>query len=314
MKYFIFDMDETIAHLYSVFYFIASIKIKELSNEVILSRILENKLKIAYKVFVNKITKEENSDLPLGIIRPGIIDIMYNLKELQSKGIINKVAIYSNNSHLESLQLIRDIIHTSIGSDSLIGDCIHWNHPLRDEERFLHEGATNKTWPILKNILINGPCGAPNTIQPTDVYFFDDLRHEKMFETLYFQVPPYTTKASFNRIRDIYIDALIAANLTNNEKQEFYTVVSNILLGINQPYNTLNTIILSFLRRTKCTIGPYVKLTKESDNGIMIMKSVIDILSLRSGVKDLKVEEGGYKKTRRARHRKFNKSKRIKKQ
>ena len=203
MKYFIFDMDETIAELYSVYYFIASIKLKELSNEAILSRGLDTKLKIAYEAFVERIAKEEESDLPLGILRPGILGIMEDLKQLQSKGIIRKVAIYSNNGHLESLQLIRDVIHKSIKSTTLIGDCIHWDHPMRGEERLTHAGAANKTWSVLRNILISGPCGAPNTIQPTDIYFFDDLKHEKMVDTHYIQVPPYTKKASFDRIEVI---------------------------------------------------------------------------------------------------------------
>ncbi len=324
MKYFIFDMDETIAELYSVYYFIASLKLKELivdSNKTnrLQDRIssgLENKLKIAYGSFVDRIAEEEKSSLPLGILRPGILGIMADLKKLQSNGVVRKVAIYSNNGHLESLQLIRDIIHKSIGSNSLIGDCIHWNHPMRGEERLTQEGAANKTWSVLKNILVSGPCGAPNTIDPKDIYFFDDLKHEKMEETHYIQVPPYETKASFERIEDIYVDALIAANLTDTEKQEFYRLVSKVLLGKQTPLNTLNDILYQFWIHTKGTIAPKVRLSSEGDNGIKMMKAVVDILDIRSGGKRLRSgsTEGSCRKTRRVKRRRFNKSKKARRE
>lgn len=325
MKYFIFDMDETIAELYSVYYFVASIKLKELITEAKsstkISRGLDSKLNTAYESFVTRIAREEKSELPLGVLRPGILGIMEGLKQLQQRGIVKKVAIYSNNGHLDSLQLIRDVIHKSIGSTTLIGDCIHWDHPMRGEERLTQEGAANKTWSVLRNILISGPCKAPPTIEPTDIYFFDDLKHEKMGETHYIQVPPYTTKASFDRIEDLYIDSLVDAKLTDAEKQEFYEAVSKFLLGTKEPHKTLNTLLQDFWRVTKGTIAPYVKLSPEGDNGIIMMKAVIDILNIRAD--GAKPTEGGRKrgrpqgssrKTRRVSRHRYNKSKRVRRE
>jgi len=190
--YFIFDMDETIAQLYSVYH---SLHYRDFIN-------LKNK---PYKKFVAAIVKQEISDTPLGILRPGILDIMTRLYKLQLSKKIKGVIIYSNNTYLESLEFIRDIIHTHIGTNQLIKECIHWDHYMRKEEtRNVH----NKTWNVLRNIIAKGKYKDPN-VHPKDVYFFDDLDHPDLkMNIVYYKVPPYTFKASFDRIAAIYKEAL----------------------------------------------------------------------------------------------------------
>ena len=75
MVYFIFDLDETLAELYSVYYFATSLKFE--------SGILESNLDKAYQYFVRDILLTEISNEPLGILRPGILGIMKKLKNLQ---------------------------------------------------------------------------------------------------------------------------------------------------------------------------------------------------------------------------------------
>lgn len=195
MSYFIFDMDETIAELYTVSYFISSLRPKNPTTQL-------NK---AYKNFIIKILEEETSNRPLGILRPGILKIMRKLYKLQSKSIIKGVIIYSNNNYLECLEFIRDLIHKYIESNQLIKECVHWNHPMRKKEI---QNVNNKTWDVIKNIIKTGKYKDLN-VDPKNVYFFDDLDHPDLKKNIvYYKVPVYNYKASFDRIADIYKDIL----------------------------------------------------------------------------------------------------------
>lgn len=207
--YFVFDMDETIAQLYTMYYFIESLRLTtELHKEY------KHK---AYKKFVRKILKEETSDKPLGILRPGILNVMSKLYELHKKGIVKGVIIYSNNGNLESVEFIRDLINKHVGN-KLIKECIHWYHPLRGRYK------TNKTWKELNNILMNGIYKDKN-VNKDNVYFFDDLCHTDLMENInYYRVPAYNFKASFGRISDIYKDAI------SNVKEK-YNPCQNIIKG-----------------------------------------------------------------------------------
>lgn len=206
-------MDETIAQLYNMYYFIESFKTE-----------LKTELKKAYKKFVKNILKEETSNKPLGILRPGILNVMSKLYELHKKGKIKGVIIYSNNGHLESLEFIRDLINKHVGN-KLIKECIHWDHPLRGRYK------TNKTWKDLHNILMNGMYKDKN-VNKDHVYFFDDLCHTDLMENLthYYKVPAYNFKVSFDRISDIYAISNIK-ELTNTEKSHIIKVCKSKIKG-----------------------------------------------------------------------------------
>jgi hypothetical protein len=219
MTYFVFDLDETLAEMFPMFYFIASLKLQETIQEDdqdfanFIPEKLTQSLNKAYTIFIDKILKEETSQNPLGILRPGILSIMKELHSLQLKGKVTNVVIFSNNGHLQSLEFIRDIIHKYLQTDNLIKECIHLNHPMRYEQ---NEVIVNKTWPILKNIMIHGNCKAQSTLEPKDIFFFDDLDHTDLRAVLgknYIQVPPYTFMASHNRIAELFIDSMNEANV-----------------------------------------------------------------------------------------------------
>jgi hypothetical protein len=247
MAYFIFDMDQTLADPFSAFYFIDSL------------RALSKKYKTdrPYNTFVQDILSEETSNKPLGILRPGILPIFIKLKGLQEKGKIKSVIIYSNNGHLESLEFIRDLIHLYIGTDNLISECIHWYHPMRNSERIVKPGIPNKTWNILKNIMIKGNCKAPKDLDPRDAYFFDDLDHPDLQRNLgdnYYKVPAYSFKASVIRIADIYRSAL------------------NGVSNINK--NSIDNVIQTFKNKTKGTAAANV-LPPPADKGITMIEDAI---------------------------------------
>lgn len=260
-KYFIFDMDQTLADPSPAFYFISALRLSQTTEDI----------KNAYNKFVNDILAEETSEKPLGILRPGILQVMNKLNELQQKGTIESVIIYSNNGHLETLEFIRDLIHLYIGSSSLINECIHWHHPMRDSERIIRPGVPNKTWAILKNILQEGNCKAPSDLKPSDVYFFDDLDHKDLQSNLgpnYYKVPPYSFKASVDRLAELYKNALNGINIKeyiqklNENKFKFNT---NCIL---------DCIIKTLKKYTKGTVSTDIMPLKP-DSGIDQMMEAI---------------------------------------
>lgn len=284
-RYFIFDMDETLAELYSVYYFIASLRLKEIINENNkdnannIPESLVTGLNKAYNNFVEDVLSEETSNEPLGILRPGILDVMKRLYDLQKKGLVKHVLIYSNNGHLQSLEFIRDLIHKYLGTNNLIGECIHWNHHMRDEERLMRPGAANKTWNVIKNIMVNGLCNAPSDLRPDNVFFFDDLDHIDLQRALgrnYYKVPAYNFKASFDRIAEIYKEVILSSGV---DIDEFIEYIMDIFISTKEDYSkirdrSINGIIDVFRGWTSGTVKddvmpPYI------DRGIGMMMAAI---------------------------------------
>lgn len=299
MVYFVFDLDETLAEMLPMFYFIASLKLKETIEEdddIFASFIpekLTKNLNRAYNIFVEKILKEETSETPLGILRPGILSIMKELKDLQSKGKIQNVIIFSNNGHLQSLEFIRDLIHKYLKTDNLIRECIHLNHPMRYEK---NQVIINKTWPILKNIMVHGNCKASETIEPKDIFFFDDLDHVELRTVLgnnYIQVPPYTFVASHNRIAEIFIDSLHEVNI--NESIYLY-YVSYFFPNKKIEDSSIEELVSLF--KIKNSRLSYDK--DKPDYGIELMRKAI--LTQTGGYKKRR-----YNKTRKQKHKKIEK-------
>lgn len=217
MYYFVFDLDETLAQVHSVFYFLCDLRQKEIDQN---SRdpplLLKESLNQAYWNFVRLVAQEEDSDTPLGILRPGILEVMNQLKRLKRLNILSNVVIYSNNGSLACLNFVRDVIHTIIEDHSLICDTIHRYRAGREYERI---GAT-KTWGVLSQLLQTGPCRAL-TLYPSQVFFFDDLVHPNLKYHLgyqYIHVKPYTYKASFDRLANLYLESLDKAGITIDYK------------------------------------------------------------------------------------------------
>jgi len=293
-RYFIFDMDETLAELYSVYYFIASLRLKgtlEWVNKDEANNITESlntSLNKAYNNFVEDVLSEEISNEPLGILRPGILDVMKRLYDLQKKGLVKHVLIYSNNGHLQSLEFIRDLIHKHLGTNKLIGECIHWNHHMRDEDRVL--GVANKTWNVIKNIMVNGLCNAPSDLRPDNVFFFDDLDHIDLQRALgrnYYKVPAYNFRASFDRIAEIYKEAILSSDV---DIDEFIEYIMDIIISTQEDYSkirdrSINGIIDVFRGMTSGTVKddvmpPYI------DRGIgMMMAAIKKVEGERVGAK-----------------------------
>ena len=227
MAYFVFDLDETLGNMHSLFYFICDLKHNTFFKNADPQRIkqppeeLIEPLDVAYKTFVDLIASTELSDSPLGFVRPGILEAMKQLKGMKESGKCKNVLIYSNNPVLSSLEFMHDVIHSAVGSDDLICDCIHWYHPDRKVEWIepYDPGHALKTWAVLSKIMKEGPCQAPDSLSPEEVYFFDDQSHPDLLKVLgprYFSMMAYPYKTPFDRITTLYKQSLDTSGITDD--------------------------------------------------------------------------------------------------
>jgi len=300
MVYFIFDLDETLAELYSVYYFATSLRL-ESGTQAALDK--------AYKIFVEDILLTEISHEPLGILRPGILGIMKKLKDLQKLGMIKNVLIYSNNGDIKSLEFIKDLIHLYVGG-GLIKECIHRNHHMRVNERVNAPHLINKTWNVLRNIMINGNTKAATNLVASDVYFFDDLDHPDLRKKLginYYKVPSYNFKASVDRIGEIYKNAIYKANIKGAKLKKFVNIIMDEY-AINDTNDT-NSVTYD------ASIDGVIKLLKNittgneqnhiilaslppppPDIGILLMNHAINRIEIKNELKRIKKRPLGVRK------------------
>jgi hypothetical protein len=285
MAYLVFDLDETLAELYPTFYFLASLR-PELPHT--LPDDFKGELDKAYKLFVTNILSAETSQtVPLGVLRPGILQVFEKIQQLKNKGQVKGVVIYSNNGHLESLEFIRDLIHQHLSTTTLILECIHWGHRMRGEERGRQQGYANKTWSVLSTILKEFPVGAPADLSPESVYFFDDMNHKDLKTHLkknYIQVPSYTFRAPFDALVQQFTSALDEANVN---KDKFIAMIAQLL---GKSLKSYDDVLANFKLKTRDTSkgSPPIK----KDEGIQLMNDALRTIS-RS------LKTGGGKRKRR---------------
>jgi len=285
MVYFVFDLDSTLADVSAVYYCIAGLKIKAMSNgfmAAIFPDKLDHQLNSAYELFVKAILKEEQSDTPLGILRPGILPIMKKLNALKKRGRINNVIIYSNNKHLESLEFIRDLIHEHVGSTRLISDCIHWDHPLRNEEKWLYPKMYPKTWRALSSIIMNSRSHHSSRIMPKDVYFFDDQDHtdlQLVLQCNYYKVPAYNfhaTQERIHRIYEIYVEALQGGSVACNIfMEQIYDMFYNQEISLT-PSSTTAYDVIRVIHELSEHIQQQRPRIVGVDRGLEMMESAIE--------------------------------------
>jgi hypothetical protein len=234
---------------------------------------LEIILDQAYETWVQRVLQAELSAEPLVSLRPGLLPIMKQLAALKRKGLVKGVVIYSNNSHLQSLHFVKDIIELHVGP--LICDCIHWLHPSREADK------TNpyimKSWNTLARIMHEGPCRAPKNLSPNNVYFFDDQQHVDMEGALneqYYRVPSYHSFTSVDRLSELY-GAVIQDVRVPLYEMLIYIVdifqVENSTVQYNPAEATMD-VLITILRK----MVPAIQWERPRlDNGILMMHDVL---------------------------------------
>jgi hypothetical protein len=227
------------------------------------------------------------------------------LSALQRDGILQHVIIYSNNNHLQSLEWIRDLIHEHTKNNHLIADCIHWDHPLRQSEKILQHGYSNKTWSVLKNIMVTGHCHASDSLSPEQVHFFDDLEHIDLKRTLngnYHMVPAYQFRTSFERISSVFREAMDDADVDASLLSDYVIRLFGVQNDVIHVHfdNDAETIIDLFREKTNAT-AEEDRLPPLWDSGIHQMMEVVQ--NLRYEMENPFFQKNIFRKHRRRRTR-----------
>ncbi len=224
---------------------------------------LKERMDTALNLFVKKIAEEEKAGR-LGFLRPSILPIAKRLWDLQQKGKVKGVVIYSNNGNLGLLHFAAQLIETIAETPRLFCDFIHWYHPLRrygevevNEDR---PGSGMKTVRTLYNIFTMGPCsgkGAPESFEDfkNNLYFFDDADHSNISGTIgkqrYFQNPKYIYDVpNYEFINQAFTEAFSESGLYNNDEYEAYAkplLGSTAILG--KIMNFITTEQKSYLKK-----------------------------------------------------------------
>lgn len=316
MVYLVFDLDETLGSLYSPYYYLCDLTYERFFKNTDPDYVapppasLAPKLKIAYKEFVQNVADIENSVVPLGILRPGIIDVFRKITELKDAGVVDGVLIYSNNGNLPSLEFVRDVIEEAVGKKGLFCDLIHWYHPgrevewTRDIQGRTRPGSARKTWAVLSKLMIEGPCGAPPTLHPSDVYFFDDQLHPDLKLRLglginYINVPEYKYKTSALQIEPLFVNALRSAGILDSAESVSELLRYSAKKCSGKIPDSFEDYLALHVKHTGKT-APADSTPPDADNGISLVSLVLAKLGISSNTSNnVNMEQTGGKARRR---------------
>ena len=287
MAYVVFDLDQTLADLTVVYPFLDTLCIKEhiLDHHPYMMYFfpshLEDELEEAYPMFVQGLLNEELATEPLGLLRPGILPIMAQLYKMKRKGHIKGLLMYSNNSHLPSLILVKDIIELHVGG-TLFTDCIHWNHPMRGPDTF--NPYVMKSWEVLSRIMREGPTQAPCTLSAHQVFFFDDMRHvdlEKALSEQYYHVPAYQGHPSTDRLNALYTRCVQDAHVSLFPFMRYLVdlfELENVTIRYNPAEATMEGL-LQLLQQIFTRFKIQKKPALTHDTGLQMMQDMMETIT-----------------------------------
>ena len=310
--YYVFDVDGTLTDQYSYFLFLADFKPRGIYKddvvkyEIHLRNHLTDKtqkyLDVAYKQFVHLVAQKESSDVPLGILRPGLLDVCREILRQIHAGECGGALMYSNNPNGMVLEFIRDIIHEILG-EPIFCALADWNHPLRTPEITAGEpGAADKTWRVLQQIILKD-CG--ERVTPRQVMFFDDQHHPNLEEVLpagnYIHVTPYTYKTSIDSIKTLYSHAMkYPGNMDSNLKMNIVNYIKNVQTDLYPGNKTRISSLSNHIAYIKVN-SPNSAINSLSvpppDNSAHTMLTEVTAFPKRHLIRG-----GGYHKTRRNRY------------
>lgn len=307
MRYFVFDLDETLVEIYPVSYFITSLRLmadEDRSRFLYVPKYFNQSLEKAYRFFIDAVLDAEKKDPPLGLLRPGILEVMRTLQRMREQKLLDGVMIYSNNPNLAHLEFVADLIHEHVRSKRLIRKCIHLHHALRENERYHHTNLISKTWDGVQHSLIHG-LDAPHHVSHDDVYFFDDLDHIDLQNKLgahYIKVPAYRHYASFTTLADLYRKAIVDAGVN---QELFVALVCDMFHIPTTRYTmdppTLDDLIEWFRLSLEIPRTDSESVVQHKDEGIERIWNVIHTIQPAS--LPMKRQKGRGVRTRKARRR-----------
>jgi hypothetical protein len=192
---------------------------------------LQGKLKAAFQTFAECLASKEPQ---LGMLRPGILDIVGKLANLKEEGRVKAIVVYSNNGNRLALQLATTMIEHLLKKPGLFCNRVDWWSPIRDGHNMRgRPGQANKSARVLRQAFVTPQCAdivSFNDVPLENLYFFDDIHpvhkniHDAIGEERYFKVNPYKRDADIGPIQDCFDAALASQNLDTNP--EYLTYVN----------------------------------------------------------------------------------------
>jgi hypothetical protein len=225
MLYYAFDLDHTLGDFGYLHVFLDYLKLANaflVRGELPLSPIskeLQTLLNETYDIFIAQVLEADKAGL--GLINPPMYSLFQELADLMDINKVGPCVIYSNNSDFSKLQFAKDILEADV-ERSLFCNLLDWNHRSRTHEIVKGQpGMADKTWAVLRRAFLDGQCFAtPDSVTPEHVFFFDDLRHPNLVETLpkenYIQVTAYYSKPDWAPVAKALEDAANATELFQN--------------------------------------------------------------------------------------------------
>jgi hypothetical protein len=310
MAWYVFDLDETLANTTLPHPFLCDLRPMHYyldepdGNPPNLSVQLSKTLDTIYSHFVTLVSQKEQGTHPIGILRPGIIDVFRMIQAQQTAGICKGVIMYSNNGNQAALEFIRDCIQTAVGGPPLFCELVGWNHPKRASEReHSVPGSALKTYNVLVDILESGPCQASLPNEQT-IMFFDDLNHPDLWTHLhpvnhYIQVQPFTYYGSIRELGKCYIQAIRMSNIQSSPAlfSEFHTWVGTRCRNKTVPGFKPFQQYISNIIKTHKNLQPLDKLISFSSDmiGSAIQRMGEEIILMNQ------TQTGGSRRSKRAR-------------
>ena len=220
---------------------------------------LKTKLTAAFDSFAVCLANKEPA---LGMLRPGILQIVGKLSQLKDEGRIRGIVVYSNNGNLAALILATKMIEHLLGKPGLFCNRVNWWNPMRygpgKNIKGHRPGAASKSTRVLRESFVGPMCGdivAGYQEVPVDrLFFFDDLNppHQDIFDQIgperYFRVNPYKKDASIAEVDACFNAALESQNLHQDE--EYLTYIHKILQSTQPPlpktFASINTFLTQY--------------------------------------------------------------------
>jgi hypothetical protein len=218
------------------------------------SEALQAKINTALNAFAECLLAKEPA---LGMLRPGILDIIRVFVEAKKRGDVKNAAIYSNNGNSGLLLLAKTVIEKALNAPGFFCDLVNWYDPRREREITKgHPGHAAKTFQMLNRIFQDSRCSS-GPIEARNVYFFDDLKHDDIYAAIgpenYFKVTPYKTDPPLQEIVTCFLSVKDTTDLFKDP--DYYTYIQPILRvfghstegrSVEENFNSVMKCIQSF--------------------------------------------------------------------
>lgn len=243
-----FDLDETLGrfavpdgHLYFLMpEALYTTQFRPYAPFHIPSEELKRKLQAAFDTFAVCLADKEPE---LGMLRPGILEIVKKIAQLKEEGRVKGIVVYSNNGNLAALLLATKMIEHKLEKPGLFCNHIDWWNPIRNGKNQKGKpGKAKKTARVLQESFV-GRCGDIESYEDVPLeklFFFDDLNppHPDLYRHIgadrYFKVNPYKKDASLEEVQSCFDQALQSEGLLQD--QEYLTYITKILRSAQPPF------------------------------------------------------------------------------